>query len=242
MKKVIVKCFCIGIVIVCIYYFLNVWIQIQTKHALQLTTTYIAKEDILPRTCIQEEHLEQIEIPYAYIQNHTFTNKQDIIGKYTDIQGKIPAGSLFYTTMLLDADEVPDIPSALLYEGEAIFTIPLEKEISQSLVAMQRIDLQLTIQDGETIIQDTILEHARIVRIEDHLGKSIEDIDSTGIPHQLLLAIQQEDLEYLNQCEQVGTFSIIIKQETYDIYLHATKKQDSKILSYINEKGLQSNP
>lgn len=215
-------------------YCFQILFQIRIESTIQLVTTYIARQDIQPRTCITDKHLQKIQIPYAYIQNNAINKKEDIIGKYTDIQGKIPAGSLFYESMLIDAENMPDIPSAQLYEGEAIYSIKLDVDILASLLPGQRVDVLITIETSEGSVQDTILEHARIVMLEDHLGLSIDDINSTGIAHQMLLAINEEDIDILQRCEVSGVFSIIVKQETYDTTLHAYLKQDSKILDYIN--------
>lgn len=231
MKKIVIKVICIIGVILLQIYCLHILFQIKVQSTIQLVTTYIAKQDIQPRTCITDKHLQKIQIPYTYIQNNAIHKKEDIIGKYTDIQGKIPAGSLFYKSMLYDAANMPDIPSAQLYEGEAIYSIKLDADMLASLLPGQRVDVLLTIETSEGKLQDTILEHARIVMLEDYQGLSIDDINSSGIAHQMLLAINEEDIEKMQKCEEFGTFSILVKQETYDTSLHASFKEDASVLN-----------
>ena len=96
-------------------------IQSKINTSLSLQEVYIAKNDILPRSCIEEKDLLYVRYPQAFIDHNVVIKKKDIIGKYTDIQGKIPAGSLFYQSMLIDAEDIPDIASSLLKEHQAIF-------------------------------------------------------------------------------------------------------------------------
>ena len=75
---------------------LAVGFHVQLNAQVQLVETYVAAKDIMPRTRISESDLVEIHVPSAYLQDYTYTKKEDILGKYTEIQGMIPAGSPFY--------------------------------------------------------------------------------------------------------------------------------------------------
>ena len=100
------------VILLCFFLFAYVGLRLskQDSNNNKMTSSFIAKKDILPRTRIQETDIEEIKVHTSFINKNTIQNKYDIIGKYTDIQGKIPAGSFFYKTMLFDAEELPDYP------------------------------------------------------------------------------------------------------------------------------------
>lgn len=206
-------------------------VQVKVNDKIDLMTTYIAKYDIEPRTCITEADLQKVSIPKSYLTEHVVNEKQEIIGKYTDIQGKIPAGSLFYQSMLYDASEIPDIPSTMLKEGQAIFTIQIESAVLSTVVAGQRVDLIATI-DGKEI-KDIVLEHCRIVEIEDINGIDVNKQESIGVPYYVLFAVDKSDIILLEKIEEIGTFSLLVSDETYQ-QTEAIKKENSEVISYLN--------
>ena len=92
-------------------------VELRSEQTLKLTKTYIAARDIPPRTRISEEDLIEAEIAGDYLLDQAVCDKDQIIGKYTEIQGMIPAGSVFYRSMLKDLKDLPDYPTAQLRKG-----------------------------------------------------------------------------------------------------------------------------
>lgn len=199
-----------------------VFVMIQSKidTSLSLQEVYIAKNDILPRSCIEEKDVFLVRYPSVFIDHNVVTRKKDIIGKYTDIQGKIPAGSLFYQSMLIDAKDIPDIASSLLKEHQAIFQCEVDTAMLMNCVRNMRVNVLYT-KEEET---NLLIEHARILAIEDIAGKDITSEDSTGVAHTVVLAVDQDDVLYLNSLKD-GVFEIVITSDTYDTDLEAVVKK-----------------
>ena len=57
---------------------LAVGFHVQLNAQVQLVETYVAAKDIMPRTRISESDLVEIHVPSAYLQDYTYTNKEDI--------------------------------------------------------------------------------------------------------------------------------------------------------------------
>ncbi len=232
-KKIILKlilcllCFVLNVCIV----FLSINLKVNDK--LDLITTYIAKYDIAPRTCITEEDIQMITIPKTNLTDHAVHTKQEIVGKYTEIQGEIPAGSLFYESMLYDASELPDIPSTLLKDGQAIFTVQIDSAILATVVSSQRVDLIATIQ--EQGIKDIVIEHCRILQIEDINGIDVNQQDSIGVPYYLLVAVDKSDIFLLEKIKEIGIFSLIVSDETYQ-ETEGIKKENSEVIQFLNSQ------
>ena len=219
-RKIILKCLLCIICICMIGGIIFVMIQSKIDTSLSLQEVYIAKNDILPRSCIEEKDLLYVRYPQAFIDHNVVIKKKDIIGKYTDIQGKIPAGSLFYRSMLIDAEDIPDIASSLLKEHQAIFQCEVDAAMLMKCVRNMRVNVLYT-KEGET---NLLIEHARILTIEDIAGKDISSEDSTGIPHTVVLAVDQDDVLYLNSLKD-GVFELVMTSDAYDTDLEAIVKK-----------------
>lgn len=221
----LILCFiCISVIIL----LCNQLIHLKVKEQLHLQTAYIAKSDIKPRTCIQESDIQEIQVSSDYLNENVVLDKTDIIGKYTDIQGKIPAGSLFYRSMLIDESKIADLSGTLLKEGQCIFSLPAGS--TSSFVTNQRIDLYWQDHTGEA--KGILVNHARILAIKDPQGLNIDDEESTGIPYMMDLAIRECDFALLNQAYYTGTFTYIVTDDTYDTDLEATLTEDADLLDH----------
>ncbi len=232
-KKMILKlmlCLMCFLLIVCVL-LLSVNLKVNTK--LELTNTYVAVRDIEPRSCIEEDDIQQIHIPKEYLNEYVVNDKDEIVGMYTDIQGKIPAGSLFYESMLYSPKELPDLPSTLLKEGQSIFTLEIDSVVLSTLVENQRIDLLVHIKNEFVDITDVVVQHCRILQIEDHDGNSIDSEDSLGIPYCVLVAVDTDDIVELEKMKDIGEFSVCVSDDTYE-QLEGIKKENSKIIEYLN--------
>lgn len=221
--KIILCLLCTAVILLLIFQL----IRIQVREQVNLTTAYIAKTDILPRTCISESDIQEIQVSAGYLNENVVLDKKDIIGKYTDIQGKIPAGSLFYRSMLIEESKITDLSAALLKEGQCIFSMQVGS--ASSLSVSQRIDLFW--QNDE--MNGILVKNARILTIKDPQGINIDDEESTGIPYMMDLAVREADYGLLMQAKETGTLTYIVSSDAYDVDLEAALTEDDVLLEHV---------
>ena len=202
-------------------------------YRIAMVTTVVAARDIPPRTQITEEDLVEISIPENYLQNACLA-KEEVIGKYTDIQGMIPAGSPIYASMIHDPATLPDHPELQLKEGQAVYTLETDLSGAGSIASGQRVDVHLSLElENKTPLTGNILNHARVIDIKDHQGISLDDPESTGVPYLILLAVKREDVELLNMAELSGEVRLFASSSSYDTELEAERVTDSPIYTYL---------
>ena len=210
-------------------------VDLRAAQILDLRTTWIAARDIPPRTKIQEEDLIEIRIPEPYLLDHTAMRKEDIIGKYTEIQGMIPAGSPFFTAMLKKEEDLPDNPSAQLRQGESAYTLETDlARLGGTVVPGQRTDIYVTLarRDG-TPVSGCLIENARVIAVKDHKGIDLDDPESTGTPYIAILAVSTKDLPYLSAAEAAGQVRLFSNGSTYDSTAAARLARDTPLMSYL---------
>ncbi len=197
-KKIVIKgILCLICMVVCVYLF-NFLIQLRVNYALSLTTTYVAAKDLMPRTLIRDEDLIEVRIAKDYVMDHTLKKKEDIVGKYTTIQGLIPAGSPIYERMVEKKTNIKDHPVTMLLDDQADFVMETDVAKLGSVIAGQRVNIHLTInnRDGNTMT-GMLIENARVLIVKDHQGMDVTNEESTGIPYFVELAVNQNDIELL---------------------------------------------
>ncbi len=211
--------------------------HVRLNDELQLKKTYVAAKDILPREKINESDLIEIEVPKAYLQDYTYTTKEEIIGKYTEIQGMIPAGSPFYKSMLFDESDLPDNPFTQLRSGQAAYSMNVDlTSLGGVLKSGQRVDIHYSIVTNDLSLTDCLIENVRIISIKDHRGIDIENDESSKTPYLAILAVNEEDVSLLTLADSLGQVKLITSSSTYDSELEASRVQDSKILAYLDQK------
>ena len=233
-QKIIIK---IGMVIVltaallCANYIL---FRVYVNAKLDLTETYIAAHDIMPRTKIEEDDLIKVRISSRYLQNLAENDKSKIIGKYTEIQGMIPAGSPFYASMLYDEDELPDHAASQLKENQVSFTMGVDVASLSGMSAGQRADIFVTVNPrNEAPITGCLLRNVRIIDIRDHKGVSLSSSESTGVPYLAELAVASNHLELLSMAKTAGTMQLYMSADTYNTDHEAYLDEASPITAYL---------
>lgn len=210
-------------------------VELRSEQMLKLTKTYIAARDIPPRTRISEEDLIEAEIAGDYLLDQAVCDKDQIIGKYTEIQGMIPAGSVFYRSMLKDLKDLPDYPTAQLRKGQSAYSLETDlARLGGTVVPGQRVDLFATIlnRDSSTIT-GCLFQNVRVIAIKDHNGFDLDDPSGTGTPYLAILAVRSEDMEVLSACDEAGEIRLFSSSRSYDSASEASLVTDSPIYTYL---------
>ena len=67
-----------------------------------------ANQTINPRTKITNDMISYLEIPSTALKGNVITNVNNIVGMYTNVNGSIPAGSVFYKSQVVKQEELPE--------------------------------------------------------------------------------------------------------------------------------------
>lgn len=210
-----------------------------SRLVMDLRETCVAKRDLPPRTRIEAGDIEVVRVPGAYLAAGTYHDPDEITGMYTEIQGKIPAGSPFYRSMLYEASQMPDYPASQLKPGQSAYS--LETDLARSgggISAGQRVDLYLTIErQNEAPVTGCLFENVRIISLKDHQGLETTDPQSTGIPYLAVIAVDQDDLDVLTAADTLGRIRMIAGASSYETDREAVLSDDAQLLAWIRDLG-----
>lgn len=193
----------------------------------------VAAVTIEPRTRIDKDMIVYKEIPSIFTDESCAMDESEILDKITEIEGKIPKGSLFYKQMLFDETELPDYPALKLKEGQSSFSLgtDLLKSSGNSLTANQKVDLYVTIeQKKEKPVTDLLVSSIRILSVKDRKGNLMGTKSSSNVPYVINLAVQNEYVELLKIASKVGTI---------DLYAVADDRQDEECVLNEDSKVIE---
>ena len=228
-KRLIVLLSCI--IFVCLLAILS---KVYCDSRLNMINTYIAKYDLVNRTLISEDELEEISVPSAYLNNQVLLNKEDIVGKYVKINTSIPKGSFFYSGALDEIGDMKDSINSSLAKGEVSFDVPANKiNVNQAyLLKGMYVDLYLTV-NKDRVVSDLLINNVKVIGLYDLNHKEIKDYDNESLLGTLSLAVPSNSVSYLNKAMVVGELSVVVGNNTYsDVKTSLNKSAD--IFEYLD--------
>lgn len=141
-----------------------------------LVQVYYAKETIQPKTLITEDMVGQMDVPAAFIKGTYYKNYSDIVGKYSNYNTMIAAGSIFYSDLLVEEANLPD---AILYdvnEGERVVSFPVDtvSTYGNSIMPSNIVDIYVKLyDDGGKLVYGEFYENIEILGVKDSAGKNV---------------------------------------------------------------------
>ena len=141
-----------------------------------LVQVYYAKETIQPKTLITEDMVGQMDVPAAFIKGTYYKNYSDIVGKYSNYNTMIAAGSIFYSDLLVEEANLPD---AILYdvnEGERVVSFPVDtvSTYGNSIMPSNIVDMYVKLYDDNgKLVYGEFYENIEILGVKDSAGKNV---------------------------------------------------------------------
>lgn len=231
----------IGAVVVIVLSIVSYFVfQYALNDAISLVDVPFASKTILPHERIVEGDIVMKKIPKAYVEYGVLLQKKDILGKYVDLQSKVAKGSIFYTDMLKHEDDLTELPSLLLKEGQVAYPLSsdLLKSSGNTLSMNQKVDVYITFTDSKTKVTtvDRLLKNVRIIGLKDRNGLSLGDEKAQKIPAVILIAIAEEHLDYVKKANKIATIDLFAPRVHYGEEEESTLEEDCLLLELLKNE------
>ncbi len=155
-----------------------------------------AKVDIQPRTLITEDMIGLVEIPKSMVTTNTVRTISDVVGMYANFNTVIPAGSIFYDSVLVTWSEMPDSAWADIPDGYTVVSLPVNTETTygNSVFPGNYIDLYYSASDDTgKLILGKLIESIEVLAVKDSGGNHVfENSAKLGTPASLIFAVPEE--------------------------------------------------
>ena len=193
----------------------------------------VASHQLYQRTKISEEDLKMIEVPKEYLGSDVYYRKQDVLGKYVKMSYSLAKGSLFYKGAL--EEDIKDLANSYLNKGEVNFDLYANevKINSGGLSVDMYVDLYLSINTNDKPLSDLLIRDCRITGLYDSQGKRIMNYDYDTKAYIVSLAIEEDQVNFLNKALMVGNISAIVSSDTYEVGKRSMLNSESEIIEYV---------
>ena len=160
-----------------------------------LVDVYYANQTIQPKTKITEEMVSKTSVPEAFILGTYYKDYKQIVGKYSNYNTMIAEGSLFYTDLLVDEENLPDAIFYDVNEGERVVNFPVDTESTYGNAMMpgNLVDIYVKMIDtNEKVVYGELLEKIEILGVKDSSGNNVfESTEETRTPAYMYFSLPE---------------------------------------------------
>jgi hypothetical protein len=135
-----------------------------------------ALQDIPARTLIDKEMIGTVKIASVMVTSNVVIGEDNIKGKYVNYNTFIPAGSLFYSSVLVTWENMPDSAWSNIYKESTIVSlnVNIRTTYGNSIYPGDKIDLYYKSVDTDgKIVLGKLIEGIEVLAVKDKSGKHI---------------------------------------------------------------------
>lgn len=186
----------------------------QIKKATSPVRIPTAKVTIQPRTLITKDMIKYVSIPSVAVSENVIRSEGSIVGKYSAINTVIPAGSMFYSGVVVSADDMPDALFTNIKEGEIPYNFPVSMSTTygNSIVPDSYIDIYMkAVDDNGEIMVGRLLENIQVLAVKDSSGNNVfEDMSSKRTPAFLYFGVTEDLHILLRKASYLSSKSVVL--------------------------------
>lgn len=174
----------------------------------------VASQTIQPRTEITADLIKTIQVPNIAVTSNVIRSKDNLLGKYTNVNSVIPEGSMFFTEMVVKKSELPDSAFTQVKEGEIPyqFKVNMESTYGNSIYPENKIDIYMKAENeyGQVMI-GRLLENVEVLAVKDAQGRHVfENTAESRTPAYLLFGVTEEIHILLRKTEYMRDYGVVL--------------------------------
>ena len=206
----------LGVLVCLLILYIGYTSRINAKTA--LVDVYYAAETIQPKTLITKDMVKKTSVPQSFIMGAYYKNYNDIVGKYSNYNTIISEGSLFYSDLLIEEENLPDAIFYDVNEGERVVSFPvtMASTYGNSIMPGNKVDIYVKlIDEDEKVIYGEFYEKVEILGVKDSGGHNVfQNTEETRTPAFAYFALEEakyllfSSLQYIQ--EYYGEYEIEI--------------------------------
>lgn len=214
----------LGVIACLIILYAGYTMRINSKTA--LVDVYYAIETIQPKTLITEEMVGKASVPESFILGTYYQNYSDIVGKYSNYNTIIAEGSLFYSDLLIEEENLPDAIFYDVNEGERVVSFPvnMESTYGNSIMPGNKVDVYVKlITDNNKIVYGQFYEKVEILGVKDSAGQNVfESSEEVREPAYVYFSLEEvkyllfSSLQYVQEFSEINEIEIVLVPNTID--------------------------
>ena len=225
----------IGIAVLFFFYIYRVDNAVNPREIPVATRTIAAIEEIT------RDDIKMVSIGSSFLNDaDVYTSADSLVGKYVNTGTSIPAGGMFYTSQVVEKEELPNSIFDEIPAGYTIYQLRVDNEstYANSIYPGDRIDLWMsTTQDG-LVYYGEFIHGIEVLAVRDSSGENVFDVTSGRTPAWLLFAVPTDMYRYLKVAEFLSGVTIIplVRNTNYNSDVGSTEITNEVLLQMIESR------
>ena len=178
----------------------------------------ISTKTIQPRTEITADMITEINVPQEALKGNYYRNVSSLVGKYSNVNTVIPAGSIFYSEAVISKNDLPDSSLYDVAEGETLYylTVNMLTSYTNSILPGNYIDIYISTKENNKALVGKILENVKILAVKTSDGKNVfENSDESRTPYVIIFALPEEQHLLLRKINAINSYSVYATNPGY---------------------------
>ena len=185
--------------------------NIRINNATKPVRVPVASHTIQQKHQITSDDVRYIEVPRNALNGKFYSNGNDVIGKYTNVNVIIPEGSLFYAEAVTTKDALPDKALYDLKEGETLYylTVNMLTSYTNSIVPDSYIDIYISTKNDGLALVGKLLKNVKVLQVKTSDGKNVFDNnDESRVPYVILFALPEDQHLLMRRINAINNYSV----------------------------------
>ena len=220
----------------------------RVKSAVKPVLVPYAVDTIQPRTKITDDMIGYIEVASAALETMgegVLLNADEIIGKYSNINTIVPAGSMFYTEAVIEESKLADYEVYQVPDGKVLYQLSVNMQTSygKKIVPDGTIDLYIKTKHyaSNKVMVGKFIENIKVLEVETADALPVfENLEENRVPAYIYFAVTAEQYRYLLSATQLGISIVAVPTKTSQIEAEIGEPNITSrdFMDYIDELSL----
>ncbi len=203
----------LGVIIILVLLYIGYSSQI--NNAVQPVRVPVATETIQPRTEITSDMVTLVDMPAISIGDNVITDRNSVVGNYSNVNSVIPKGSMFYTDTVVTKSKLPDSVFLKVKKGEVVYNFPVDMETTygNSIYPGNKIDIYMKTGNGndEKVMLGKLVENVEVLAVKDSGGKDVfENTSEDRSPSMLIFGVPEEINLLLRKASYMSSLGVVL--------------------------------
>lgn len=224
---------------------LYVGYTMRINQKVKLKTVYYAVQTIQPRTLITDDMVGSMQVPDSFIKGGYYAQYDSIVGKYSNYNTMIAEGSIFYTDLLVEEQNLPDAVLHDINEGERLVSFPvtMESTYGNAIMPDSLVDAYVKyVNEKGDIVYGEFFEKVKVLAVKDSSGENVfESTDSVKSPSYLYFSLPEDKyllfsaLNYVKDVYTAYDIEVVLVPNTvnYNANEVATKVSSTDLYNFV---------
>ena len=213
-----------GVAVLVGFYLYRVNQEVNPREVIVATRTIAATEEIT------RDDIRIVQISNSFLSGadvYTASQRDSLVGKYVNTGTSIPAGGMFYTSQIVEKEELPNSIFDEIPDGYTIYQLRVNNEstYANSIYPGDHIDLWMsTTQDG-LVYYGEFISNIEVLAVRDSNGENV-------------FAVPTDMYRYLKVAEFISGITItpLVRNTSYNSDVGSTEITNEVLLQMIQSR------